>query len=245
MCGDLTSAFDFSVSHDERHDTSWFASLPSVRHYLDESDAICRTAPKPTIGGSHGVPKAEAGTRPARALPYDIDVVPSWTPEGLTLRFDNRSPIGVVFAVQDQTGFAGWRHYTVGAQGTLDAAWPLAAGEPHALVVTGPNGFYREYRGNARQPRIESRMRWSPGDAAITLMLAHSGGDATTLTIRCRHTGATQKALIAAGAQRQIALPLANRHRWYDISVAGPDITQRLCGHLENGAPDISEPALA
>ncbi|WP_019832906.1 phosphocholine-specific phospholipase C [Sphingomonas sp. PR090111-T3T-6A] len=245
VCGDLVTAFDFDVSHDERHDMSWFTNLPSVRHYLDESDAICRTAPKPTIGGSHGVPSAETGTRPARALPYDLDVLPNWTPEGMALRFVNRSPVGVVFAVQDQISFPGWRHYTVGAQASLDAVWAIAEGEPHALVVTGPNGFYREYRGDAHKPRIESGMHWAQGDSAILLTLAHKSGGAIPVTVHCRHTGAKQELLVTADGGQRLSVPLSAAHRWYDLGITGPGLSQRLCGHLENGAPDISEPVPA
>jgi phospholipase C len=243
VCGDLTSCFDFHVSPEQRHDTSWAHALPGVRHYLDESDAICRTAPKPVIASGKGVPQAEAGTRNARALPYDIDVVPSWTAEGLSLRFVNKGQVGVVFAVQDETDFAGWRHYTVGAQATLDAAWPVAAGAAHAFVVTGPNGFHRAYRGQAR---IEARTEWAPADKAIALTLAHQGDAPAPIAITCRHTGATHTVKLAQGKEQRIAMPLAAGHRWYDLTITGADgLVQRIAGHIENGLPDISEPGLA
>jgi phospholipase C len=247
VCGDLTSAFDFDRTPEARRDTGWFRDLPDVSGYIAASDAACRQEKAVAKTVPATVPVPEPGTRPSRALPYDFDVAASWTAEGATLRFVNSGRTGVVFQVQDEIGFPGWRHYTVGAGKTLDAVWPIAADAPFALVVSGPNGFHRAYRGKGTGQRIEAMTRWDPDRSEVVLTLANRGPEAHTLSIRSAHAGASRTLQLAPGARQQVTMPMAKRHRWYDFEVATADGAEllRLAGHVENGRHDISEPVPA
>lgn len=244
VCGDLTSIFDFDVPRKARLDTRWAAALPSVATYVEETERLCKTAPPPSIATSKGVPVQEPGTRPARALPYRLDVEPVWSDTGLTLRFINDGPQGIVFGVQDETAFPGWRYFTVAATSRIEESWPLRSDVSHALVVRGPNGFQREFRGNGAT-RIEAAIAWRQGEAAGVLRLANRGVETVSLATHCAHSDAHAQVDIAAGASAQLPLTLPDHH-WYDLLLRAAGGTRlRLAGHVETGRPSVSEPAAA
>lgn len=238
VCGDLTSIFDFNVTPEARADVGWFTALPSVAAYVAETDQLCHTAPPPPIATAAGVPVQEPGTRPARALPYRFAVEPHWSAAGLALRFVNSGGDGVVFGVQDELRFPGWRYFTVAAQSTLEETWPIA-GEGFALVVRGPNGFFRDYRGPHGHAALETKL------AASGAVLVRNRADVPqALTCHCAHTGVTQHLSLAPQAGGAFAVAAQREHRWYDLAIASDHgARQRLAGHIETGAPDISEPA--
>ncbi|MDF0488908.1 phospholipase C, phosphocholine-specific [Sphingomonas sp. H39-1-10] len=243
ICGDLTSIFDFDVSQEARLDTHWAKALPSVAGYIAETEHLCKSGSPPQIATSKGVPAQEPGTRPARALPYRFAVEPSWSDAGLTLRFVNEGNVGVVFGVQDETAFPGWRYFTVAAGSRLEEAWPLRRDRPHALVVRGPNGFHREYRGPGGAARIEATVDWRDDGRVGMLHLADRDGTAATVTMHCAHTGRQERLPVAAETQHPLAL---SDHRWYDVMLVASDGTRlRLAGHVETGEPGVSEPVAA
>lgn len=240
ICGDLTSIFDFDVTPHARADTSWLKALPSVAGYVAETVALCHSAPPPPIATATGVPMQEPGTRPARALPYRFEVEPVWTEHGLTLDFANTGADGVVFGVQDELRFPGWRYFTIAAHSTLAETWPVAAGTAFALAVCGPNGFYRDYRGT-HDSRIETTLSTA---ATPTVRVRNRSDVAQTITCRCAHSGVTERLIVAAHGTGTFAPASVNGHRWYDLLIASDGGgRQRLAGHIETGAPDISEPA--
>lgn len=245
VCGDLTSIFDFDVSREARLDTGWAAALPSVAGYIAETERLCAGAPAPAIAKGNGVPAQEPGTRRARPLPYRFAVEPSWSDAGLTLRFENRGSVGIVFGVQDETLFSGWRYFTVAATSQLEEAWPLRRDRPHAIVVRGPDGFHREFRGHGNAPRVEAAIAWREDGTGGTLRLANRGDDAVAMTLHCAHRGTSEQVAVPAGAKAQRPVTLAD-HRWYDLMLTAENgVRLRLAGHVETGAPGISEPALA
>jgi phospholipase C len=242
VCGDLTSIFDFDVPHEARLDTRWLSALPSVADYVEETQRLCRTAPPARIATGTGLPVQEAGTRPARALPYRFELVPIWSDTGLTLRFDNMGPEGIVFGVQDETAFPGWRYFTVAGNTRLEELWPIAPDRPYALVVRGPNGFQRDFRADGAN-RIEPMLAWHAGDKAGTLHLVNRGPDPISLDVHCAHSDAQVQVALPSMGRAALPVSLA-KHRWYDLLLRGPGGTRlRLAGHVENGMPGSSEPA--
>jgi phospholipase C len=238
ICGDLTSAFDFDRSLGQRRDTSWAKELPAVAGYIAKSDAECRL-PAPTVVRTDAAPAPELGTRPARALPYDLDVVPRWSGGELTLAFVNRGSVGAVFQVQDRAAMDGYRYYTVGAGKTVSDSWRTAD-----LVVSGPNGFHRAFR-NPGSDRITAQARFDALRAMIALSNAGEGDK--KLSVHSAHTGETRHLALSAGESGRVALGLAADHRWYDLEIrnAAGEVLARLAGHVETGEPGISEPIRA
>jgi len=241
VCGDLTSIFDFDVPLRTRRDTRWVAALPSVAGYVAETERLCATAPPPVLANGQGVPVQEAGTRPARALPYRFAIAPLWSDSGLTLRFVNDGPVGIVFGVQDEVAFSGWRYFTVAANSRLEEHWAIRSDEPHALVVRGPNGFQRDYRGAADAARIEAT--WRDDGASGSVLLRNRSAAPVALTMHCAHSGVRSDIVIAPEGTAQGAAASAE-HRWYDLLLTAPGgVRLRLAGHVETGRPGISEPA--
>jgi len=237
VCGDLTSIFDFDVSPHDRADTTWLKALHSMAGVFEETVALCHSAPPPPIAKATVLPAQEAGTRPARALPYRFAVEPRWTDRGLVLRFVNNGADGVVFGVQDEVRFPGWRYFTVAARSSLEEAWPIDAA--FALAVRGPNGFFRDYRGGA-DARIEAAMPVNGGAVRVR----NRTDVAQTLRCRCAHSGTVQSLVLSPRESGTFTLAASDGHRWYDVMIASDGgARQRLAGHVEPGGPDISEPA--
>ncbi len=234
VCGDLVSMFDFDVDPAARLDTSWAAELPGVGDAIARSDHACRLS-APVIPMNSSAVRQEPGTRPARALPYAIDVLSSWSTTGLALRFVNRGPVAVTFAVAEDGGRNGPWHYTVAPGSEIVGDWPHMA-----LTVSGPNGFHRAYADadGWLAARVERR-----GDASV-LTIANAGATPAAIVVHSAYHPAPVAVMLEAGAtwQHPFAMP---GHRWYDLTITRNGQTvQALAGHFEDGTPDISEPPL-
>lgn len=243
VCSDLTGMFDFDVSPAARRDTSWHAALPPVGAYLAESDAACRRAKAELPASPPPPPAVEPGTRPARALPYDLDVEPVWEEDALRLRFRNRGSRAAVLIVAGAADHGGPRHYTLGAGQMLEDRWQANVLGARALRVQGPNGFYRSIAGTSRIAATAERR-----DARTILRLVNHGDQPVTLDIRSTHAAPdTAQITLAPKATATVALAVMPLHRWYDavITATDGDSAWQLAGHWETGAPGISEPARA
>ena len=243
--GDLTSVFDFDVPRKSRLDTSWLAALPPVAGYVAETEQLCATAPPPVIANGRGVPEQETGTRPARALSYRFAVEHTWSEDGMVLCFVNDGPTGVVLGVQDEIGFPGWRNFTVAGGTRIEEEWPIRADRPYALVVRGPNGFYRDVRGPAAASRIDVVATWREDGGGGTIRLRNRADVKAAVTMRCAHSGATWKVAVTAGGEALLPIELAD-HRWYDLLLCvATEESMRFAGRVENGRPGVSEPTPA
>jgi len=233
VCGDLTSAFDFSKS-----------PAPGVK-LPDTSDAKARVAaalklPDPAPPARNAMPLQEHGTRPSRALPYApmLEEARS-TGDKLTLRFGNEGRAGAVYRVDDLRDLeAVPRHYTVEPGKALDGDWAITGG--YHLQVRGPNQWYRELRG--RPDAALSAQLQSRGDQVV-LKLANLRG--TALQIHCRDLlgGAGDKHLPVPAGGAEWSIPIAKTGNWYDVIVDAGDFFRRFSGRIETGHDSISRPA--
>lgn len=161
-----------------------------------------------------------------------------------------------VFHVYDRLNLAALpRRYTVEAGKQLSGSWqPLATGA-YDLWVLGPNGYHRHFTGNARrvaaaaQPNPEVRVTPDAANGELVVELSNSGSFACTLLLSANKyfNVPAQPLKLAPGASTVLRLPLAESAFWYDFSVrvqGQPDFSRRFAGHLETGAPSISDPAM-
>ena len=241
VCGDLTSVFDFDVAPAARRDTGWLAALPATGYYVAVSDAACRRAP-PVVAASPPVALQEPGTRPARALPYDLAVAQRWDGDDLVLSFDNAGGVAAVFLVTGAADDGGPRHYTVAPGRRIEDRWRMAEGRRHALVVHGPNGFHRAFQGHGGSDRIESRVERV--GARTIVHLANRGAAPVIVALRSVHARPEQERVtLSPGGRATVALAAVPAHRWYDVTVRASGGTEhRHAGHWETGAAGISEP---
>jgi phospholipase C len=240
VTGDLTSAFDFSR-------TGPAPSLPSTDGYAARVAAACKLA-RPVAPEAPAPARQERGLRPARALPYDLEVTARGGEGGLILTFANRGAAGACFNVYQTGGRAGPWYYTVEAGKTLDGAWPPDA-QGYDLMVHGPNGFLRAFRGRHGQSDLETRARYDAGSERLMVSVRNLGGAACDVVLAPVDYSreAPRRRTVAAGEEVSESWPLRASAHWYDLALTRPDqpeFLRRLAGHIETVAPSFSDPAI-
>lgn len=241
ITGDLTSMFDFADP-----DASAMRGFPGTADYIARV-TFSSKLPAPVVPATQALPKQETGQRPARALPYALDVhaVADGKP-GLTLAFVNRGAAAAVFNVYAAGGAAGPWFYTVGAGETIADQLPGLPSPATAFAVHGPNGFLREFSGEGAG--AEAMVEPSADGGTLLVKLANHGPAACRLTLRplAYGTAPVRPVDLAAGASRVIRYPIARNDHWYDLLVETPGSTwrRRFAGHVETGKPSKSDPAI-
>jgi phospholipase C len=237
VCGDLTTAFDFGRSR------TAVPALPDTAGYFPpdhnrHSDYV------PTPPAHPALPKQERGLRPARALPYDLAADGELRDGRLRIAFANNGTAGATFYVTSATHLDGPWTYTVGARRHLSADW--AVGGDYEFTVHGPNGFLREFKGNA--PVAEVGTRHDGDDEEIRLVLTNSGGATVRLTVTDAYGSRPATYHLRPGGRATHVAELRRSNGWYDLSVVSdrdPAFLRRLAGHVETGRPSTSDPGVA
>ncbi|WP_175779088.1 phosphocholine-specific phospholipase C [Burkholderia anthina] len=247
ICGDLTSALDFSKS-----DVT-LPTLPSTQSYVAQADLQCSRASSQTAPASTAqqvVTAQESGTRPARALPYELHVTGQLQAQGYALTFANTGTQGAHFWVYTGDPTAMPRRYTVEAGKQLTDTWALDASGNYRVSVWGPNGYFRRFAGSAAadagaKPEITPCYDVANGDVYVTI--ANAGASALTVTATdVAYGGAPRTLTIPAGQRVEAHWDLSCSSRWYDLqfAVAGnAGWARRIAGHVETGKAGITDPA--
>jgi phospholipase C len=262
VCGDLTSCFDFASPND-----------PIVPNLPDTSNYPAINAAQKALGNTGVITKApavaqplyqETGTRPSRALPYELHTTSSVVADptrlggsSVQLRFGNTGSQGAVFHVYDQFNMQLIpRRYTVEAGKELIDAWTPAADGRYDLWVLGPNGLHRRFVGNAkraaaaRQPNPEVEVQYSPATSELVVQLRNKGSARCTFNVAPNAYVNRQPIAVAVepGQDTSVRISLVDSENWYDFSVTVPGFDgfmRRFAGRMEDGWPAISDPAMA
>ncbi|MFC5802220.1 phosphocholine-specific phospholipase C [Streptomyces formicae] len=244
VCGDLTSAFDFS-----RADAAP-AALPSTAGYVPPNhDEPSAYRPVPPATGT--LPKQEAGSKPTRPLGYNpyVDGARTLATGKFTLTFHSGPTLGAHFHSTSGNRTDGPWPYTVEAGKTLADTWSTSAatGNRIDLTVWGPNGFLRTWKGPTMQagPEVTARHTTATGNLALTL--TNPGTVAVNLTVTNAYGGTAQTYKVNPGATVSATVNLGTTGRWYDVHVVSDmDTTflRRFAGHVETGAVGVSDPAI-
>jgi len=147
--------------------------------------------------------------------------------------------------------------YTAIPGDTVTDAWPLNEfdGNNYHLRVYGPNGFFREFKGNAADPEIEITCEYQrniadskklSGNIELTLHNLSKSGLTVEITDHAYKANDNKKVL-ASGGKSNLILNLANSYGWYDFSVevSGSQVFEkRYAGRVENGSPSFSDPKM-
>jgi phospholipase C len=249
VCGDLTAAFDFTAPNIQ----NW-PQLPDVSNFATiEAEQKKLPAAVPPVPA--GPLFQETGTRPSRALPYELHTSARVASDGsVTLLFSNSGTQGAVFHVYDQLHLdAIPRRYTVEAGKILDDAWeptPTDAGN-YQLLVYGPSGFVRTFAGNlssgnsqAFNPEIQ--VCYDLSSAQIVLKVHNTGLQTGSVAVQANayFTEGPWTIDVAAQSTASMSWNLAASGQWYDFTVTAAAFTRRLAGRIETGADSISDPAM-
>ncbi|SEQ19315.1 Phosphoesterase family protein [Streptomyces sp. yr375] len=241
VCGDLTAAFDFS-----RTDTRPVA-LPDTDGYRPP-DKVRHPDYVPTPPAHPVLPKQECGQRPTRPLKYAPGVDGSADPTAgtLTLPFASGAEAGAAFLVTSGNRTDGPWSYTTGAGATVSDTWNSAySGGAHDLTVHGPNGFLRAFRQAAKTAGPEVVARHVGDDVELTF--THRGYGTVELKLADGYGGRATTVKLRPGAVLMRTVDLRASRRWYDLTVtspADPAFLRRFAGHVENGDPGVSDPAI-
>jgi phospholipase C len=248
VCGDLTSAFDFASPND----TAW-PTLPDTKRQRAVADEQCRTLPEPVVPDvqtmvADGIVAQEAGTRPARPLPYELHVHGRIEPAGFAIQFVNSGGQGAHFYVYSTNRLDGPRRYTVEAGKTLSDNWQIADGGGYALSVHGPNGYFRQFGGRvAGIPDLGVQTAYDRNTGDIRLIISNSTRHAIDYRLRDNaYGGAGRHRRIAPDSTVEELWPLAGSNCWYDLTLTidgHPDWRRRFAGHIETDRISSSDPA--
>ncbi|QQP99527.1 phosphocholine-specific phospholipase C [Lysobacter enzymogenes] len=252
VAGDLSTAFDFATPN-----AAWPA-LPDTDDSMSNADASCRlAAPKPPA--QQRLPKQERGQRPARALPYELQV--SGRIEASSgrywLDFGNSGVAGACFNVYAGNRSDGPWYYTLDAGTALSDYWSARQVTKglYDLSAYGPNGFLRAFKGDLNKALAadganpEATVRHDVAGGRLLIELVNTGKAACTLTLKPnRYSAAAARSYaLAPGAKRSDSWPLAGARGWYDLSLTSDKdagYLRRFAGHAENGEHSVSDPAI-
>ena len=261
VAGDLTSAFDFADP--DRHPPSSLSGptrgdADRVRAAQEQLDQV---AVPPAF--QQAAPAQATGTRPSRALPYELqaDAVIEPGTSGVQITFSNDGDAGAVFHVYDRLHLDRIpRRYTVEAGRSLVDSWDTTDdGGHYDLWLLGPNGFHRSFTGGvewdggapAAEPAIvpEVAAEHAAGSRRLALTLANRGSAACTFTVspNAYRDDAPRTKILAAGVEVTDRWDVGGEGGWYDLTVTvdeAPAFRRRFAGRLENGEPGTSDPAM-
>lgn len=281
VCGDLTSVFrpyrgetietpqplNRDAFIETIHKARFLQPPANFRKLKKEEIAAIRANPL----GSPLLPRQEKGIRSSCILPYELSVLESWKPNGeLELQFqcDNRvfgtKASGAPFRVyvkrpyQGQSGIS--RDFAVRAGDRVSSSWLMNGfrdGMYH-LEVHGPNGFYREYRGQHKGAMLDIQCEAvvSAGKPAafsgeLNLQVDYRGKDPLEVVWNDESYGAAKKtfALKTGAAKKTLLLPLnlKDSYYWYDFTVTMRGdrfFRRRYAGRLEAGEAGKTDPLM-
>ncbi len=237
VCGDLTSAFDFSSS------SSSAPSLPATSGYEPPPDH----GRHPNAPGVHPprhqhVPKQEPGTKPSRALGYNLKVDLKVSGSALAFTLANDGVLGAHLQARSNNVAGAPFSYTIGSGKKLHPE--LAAHGRYDVSFHGPNGYFRRFAGNTHEPLLEVRGRRDGGELVLTLH--NRSGHRVHVHVADAY-GRDRKVTIRKHARKKVRIGITATHGWYDVLVTvaeQPRFRRGLAGRFETGRPSTSDPQL-
>lgn len=255
-----------------------FKKLPNDYKLLTK-DEIAAINSNPHL--SPYMPKQEAGIRVACAIPYQLyaDGKLSADKKAFEITFVNKDTVfgkqtaggpfnvyapGKYQSKDDAAQMENARNWAYGLKpgDQVSDAWPLHEFEDgnYYLRTYGPNGFFREFKGNAADPAIETQFEYQPnlldnkkltGNVELKLHnLSNQHNYTVELIDNAYKSGTRKKVLTAAGttgAKSTFVLALDKSFGWYDftVKVTGHNsFEKRFAGHVETGKTSFSDPLM-
>ncbi len=251
-----------------------FKSVPSdFKQLTKEEIAVINSDPF----SSPYMPQQEKGIRPSCALPYELyaDAKLNAEKTAVEIQFTAGNKIfgndasGAPFNVYAPGGYLHQKEnekpafepvrtwaYGLTPGDSLTDAWPIKEFEDknYHLRVYGPNGFFREFNGNAKDPEIEINCGYQHSTTEskklsgnIELMVDNIGRKDHVIEIIDHAYKAADQKLPVKGSTKGTALTidLGKSYGWYDFSVkitGNKNYERRYAGHVETGGPSYSDP---
>jgi len=245
VSGDLTSAFNFRSPNDVT------VPLPSTIAY-QPPDNNRHPDYIPTPPADQVLPLQESGTRPARAVPYELHV------RGEVDHADGKFRIHLgsggktaVYQVRSGNATNGPWTYTVGQHDEISDSWEITANGQSAydLSVYGPNGFLRTFKGAVTgNTNLDVRSIYKVENCGIVIVVENRGHTKCRLNISDAYTGETFTHSIEPGENLEKSWSLERSFGWYDFTIevdSDSHFKRQLAGHVETGNDSVTDPAIA
>ncbi len=222
------------------------------------------------------MPRQESGIRPSCALPYELYVDGKLNADktAFEIKFAAGNKIfgdkalGTPFNVyapgsylhQKENGQAVFENVRTWAYGltagdSIIDAWPVTEFEDknYHLRVYGPNGFFREFKGNAKDPAVHidfdyqrglTQSKKLTGNVQVTITNQSNKPQAVEITDHAYRAN-DHKKTVPAFAKTTLVLDLQKSHSWYDFSVkivGNNFLERRYAGRVETGQSSYSDP---
>lgn len=162
------------------------------------------------------------------------------------LAFASGAGAGAAFLVTSGNRTDGPWTYTTEAGKSIADTWNSAySAGSYDLTVHGPNGFLRVFRGRNKTTGPEVTARHAGDDVRLTV--TNTGSGTVRLRVANAYGGRPGTVTVRPGATVHHTVDLARSRRWYDVTVtseADPAFLRRFAGHVENGRPGVSDPAI-
>jgi phospholipase C len=243
VCGDLTSALDFSQL------MVAFPKLPDSQAAADAAVASCNQHPQAAPNGETAPPAQEPGTRPLRAVPYQLSAgLRALAPESqLEVRVRNDGSVGCAAQLFHTTeADVAPVHLALDAGGQQTRRLLVPPSKAYALELRGPNGFVRVWQGELGAVDAEVTATLDAGMGTLTLAI-ENGAD-TPLDVDISSSLGALKAseqTVSIEPHASASVTLTTSSGWYDyvlVSAAGGSWRRELAGHIE-GKPSETLPS--
>jgi phospholipase C len=272
VCGDLTSAFQLFTGTD--------SGLPPVADRSEVIEGIHKARFKqPPTGykelaqadieqirrdpqASSLLPHQDPGVRRSSPLPYELAVEGGLNPErnGFVIRLEARNKnfgdraAGSPFIVYARTrkGDVQIRDYAVAAGASVEDTWALNDFEKgvYHFEVYGPNGFYREFIGNAEEPHADIRLKYHFDlQSLVTVEVANRNPRRSYEVVVHDNAYLTSelRGQVESSAAATFAIDTATGLGWYDLTLfveSYEPFRRRYAGRVETGKWGYSDPAM-
>ncbi|GHC57516.1 alkaline phosphatase family protein [Streptomyces cinnamoneus] len=200
-------------------------------------------------------PAVPPGLRRARALPYQPDAHGALGDDHrfrLTLVNSGSSsahltlyPYEGLGSLDDRRSYEAPEHFDI--RGTDEESFELT-GAAYMFIITGPNGFRREFGGvpadRAAGLQVSSQVQTDPRQVMMTVHNPGTDEVIFDLGPTGKHLG-TEQHTLRPGDGTTIVWNAEAEHGWYDVTLSvireGDRVLhRRLMGHIENGKESVS-----
>jgi len=271
ICGDLSSVFrpyngekmqqpKFLERNEfiESIHKAQFRNAPSQFNKVDDSSSDTETLKK-------YIPQQEKGTRSANAIPYELFADGNATEDKFVItmkalnRIYGKEAAGAPFTIYARGKYKGQllhnRNYAINAGDQLQESFSISDFEngTYHFEVYGPNGFFRSFQGNEKDPEITitaDQQLQKLRDRTLLLRFSKSTpGDITVNIIDNAYKKKPETFNIKGQSvsPQTMRIPLKGSSGWYDLSVkiiGNQAFEKRFAGCLENGEPRITDPLM-
>ncbi|GAA3554590.1 phosphocholine-specific phospholipase C [Snuella lapsa] len=222
------------------------------------------------------MPKQEPGIKDSCALPYELYIQDTVDKNAgsIQLSFKASNAVfgdkaaGAPFNVyapgnylqEDDTGKKDFQPvktwaFAIAAGDIVSDTWTLDSFEDnnYHLRVYGPNGFYREFKGNQADPELAITCHYEKSGRFLKKLSGNveleiinsSGGDYTIELIDHAYNAPRVVQNVARGATSRILLKSSESYGWYDFSVkvkGCKNFERRFAGRVETGKASKTDP---